>query len=88
MTHQEKIDDVMDWFEFEKVEKAMVALDWQWRTAAEGIPTVQELRREARKRLREAIQSGYSSTGGFTATYSHGVLKLAFIIEGWETDNE
>jgi len=88
MTHQEKIDEVMDWFGFEKVEKAMAALDWQWCTAAEGVPTVQEIRSEARKRLKEAVQSGYSSTVGFAATYSHGVLKLAFIIEEWETSYE
>lgn len=27
---QQHLDSIMDWFEFEKVHKAMTALDWVW----------------------------------------------------------
>ena len=27
---QTRIDEVMDWFDFENVHKAMVVLDWEW----------------------------------------------------------
>ena len=29
-TEQEMIDEVMDCFEFEKVHKTMIALEWKW----------------------------------------------------------
>ena len=73
---QEQIDEVMDSFDFESVEKIMQALNWQWATS-EGmkkeIPDEYEIRRSARKRLQDAVRAGYSSSGGFSARLIEGV---------------
>ena len=73
------IDDIMDNFEFDKVQTAMEALDWQW--AGKGIPSIDELKETAvyllkgasRLRLGEYLDSYWeegiiNSTGGFQAT--------------------
>ena len=73
---QEQIDEVMDTFDFARVEKIMAALDWKWATS-EGnkneIPDEYEIRRSARKRMRDAAKVGYSSSGGFSARLIEGV---------------
>jgi len=73
------IDDIMDNFEFDKVQTAMEALDWQW--AGKGIPSIDELKETAVYLLKSAAelrldaylnshweQGIISSTGGFQAT--------------------
>ena len=69
---QEQIDNIMDSFEFDKVVKMMEATNWTW-ASVNGIPTEQDLRRAARERLRDAVESGASSCGGFRARREHGV---------------
>jgi hypothetical protein len=83
MTEQEQklIDDIMDWFDFEKVGKVMKFLKWSWMTAEEGVPIVPEIRRSARRMLKEAIENKTTiSSGGLKATYVDGYLKLEFIL--------
>jgi len=80
MTHQEKIDEVMDWFDFRKVAKAMAAVEWWWWNAANGVPTEAELRQSARHKLQLAIECGYCGSGGFEAKYEEGVLTLDFVL--------
>jgi len=76
----EMIDEIMDEFNFATVHKAMVALDWKWATSKNYIPTMDELRKEAERLLRDAAdvrldmfkdESWESpilcSTGGFSA---------------------
>ena len=73
------IDDIMDNFDFDRVQTAMEALDWQW--AGKGIPSIDELKETAvyllkgasRLRLGEYLDSYWeegiiNSTGGFQAT--------------------
>ena len=73
------IDDIMDNFEFDKVQTAMEALDWQW--AGKGIPSIEQLRETAVYLLKSAAElrldaylDSYweegiiNSTGGFQAT--------------------
>lgn len=72
---RENIDDILDHFNFDKVHKAMQALDWKW-VAEDGfaIPEVYQLRKEAR-RLMEMVSDNlakgndeyYVGTGGFVA---------------------
>lgn len=45
------IADIMDNFNFKKVQSVMTFLKWKWVSADEGIPTVMEIRREAKKLL-------------------------------------
>ena len=73
------IDDIMDNFDFIKVQNAMFALDWKW--AGIGVPTLDQLINEARQLLKtsaklrlgdylgEYWEEGIiSATGGFQAT--------------------
>jgi hypothetical protein len=86
--NQELIDNILDEFDFEKVHKAMVALDWVWVFAEDGVPTVGELRKAARLLLREAASRDvyYTGSGGFRVTKNADVLKLEFVLEQWEEE--
>jgi hypothetical protein len=75
------IDEIMDEFNFARVHKAMVALDWKWALPSNSIPSMDELRKEAERLLRDVAdvrlnmfkEEDYKmpiicSTGGFSAT--------------------
>jgi hypothetical protein len=75
------IDDIMKEFNFAKVYKAMIALNWKWLDAKEEIPTIEELRATAERLLRDAAKCRLGDfknehwevpivcgTGGFQAT--------------------
>jgi hypothetical protein len=93
MTAQEHIDDVMDHFDFERVHKTMVALDWVWLRAENGIPEPWELRKAARRMLKEVwrTDSGTIATGGFRAEAMHDEdeesLTLTFEVAQWTSDD-
>lgn len=72
-----QIEDIMERFQFDKVHAVMTFLNWTW--ARHGVvPTVQELRDEARRQLAEVVShwikmgspaAGASvASGGFRAT--------------------
>ena len=74
------IDEIMDEFNFAQVHKVMVALDWKWASSKNYIPSMDELRIEAERLLRDAadvrlgmLQDEHwkspitCSTGGFSA---------------------
>lgn len=91
MTHQEAIDEIMDYFDFGKVEQVMVALNWRW---VNGIPSQADLRRQARTLLRRTLDEVsansheyfLTATGGLSATYEQGVLALNFSVASWDVD--
>lgn len=89
MTHEEQIEEIMDYFDFNKVHRAMTALDWAWYDCG-GVPTEAHLRKEARKLLREVSRKepGYAiGTGGFYAKHTEWrKLKLEFHVANWEVD--
>jgi len=76
------VDEILEEFNFNKVRKAMWHLDWKWALAADGIPTIEELKETAERLLRQAAECRLlkeygsvdwgtpilSSTGGFEAT--------------------
>jgi hypothetical protein len=77
-THQlSLIDDIIDEFNFEKVHKAMIALDWKWAISIIGddgslilqVPTLARLKEFARYQLISSIKSGFYSSGGLKAEY-------------------
>jgi hypothetical protein len=94
------IEECMDWFEFERVHKAMVLLDWKWGMDDEAaVPDLPEIRKAARKFIRAAIEqcTGKKFTvgsGGFEATAYRdpdGVLEgvmLRFVLADWYADVE
>lgn len=69
---QGQIDEIMDTFDFERVHKWMLEEEWTW---ADGtVPSVTELRLEARARLKDAASNrGFASCGGFTAIYNEDI---------------
>ena len=90
---QDRIDEIMDNFDFAKVEQAMKAVNWTW-ASTDGVPEQYELRREARrllkdvasKNVRESDMRYAVATGGFKATkYFDGELQLDFILASWDT---
>jgi len=87
----EMIDDIMDNFDFNRVQSAMEALDWQW--AGEGVPSIDRLRETAvyllkgasRLRLGEYLDSYWeegiiNGTGGFQATAYCDEAKTKIIV--------
>ena len=97
------IDEIMDEFNFAKVEKVMDYLDWGW--VGEYV-TMDMLRDEAKRLLREAAklrlgidkhweQGIIYATGGFQATAFCNEdktkiigLDLKFVLAGWDAEIE
>jgi hypothetical protein len=91
---QDAIDGIMDHFKFEQVRQVMELLNWEWVAAEEGIPTVPELRQEARRLLKMAFKEKTDvSTGGFHVRYDSDAdggefIQLMFAVEEWYEDVE
>lgn len=82
-----KINKVMNNFNFEKVHAAMEAMRWEW--WGEGVPTIETLKKVARGLLNDAIDSLISenvpryrtSTGGFSAcAYREGEEIFCYLV--------
>ena len=95
-----KIHNIMKNFDIEKVHAIMKSLDWKW-AFSNGVPTVEELKREAHRLLVDACEEEtYISTGGFRAVYEKEAdraesgdpyIGLEFIVEeceGYEEDDD
>lgn len=93
---QNSIEEIMEYFDFDRVHKAMVALNWTWFDV--GAPTIDDLKRQARRLLDEVaskIENSdegqfYIATGGFKASArryekSPGgiLLELTFEVSRW-----
>lgn len=89
---KEKIVDILNNFDFQKVHNVMTYLNWRWVHAKNGVPTIDELKGEATRLLTTAcIERNCISTGGFRAVYDEGCqgdpdpyIGLEFIIEDCE----
>ena len=84
---QKAIDKIMDWFDFTKVHRTMVALEWKWVSAEDGIPTEPEIRETARRLMEDAIKDKISiATGGFRVHYDKkdDFISLSFVISEWD----
>lgn len=93
MITQEVIDEVLDNFDFEKVEKVMNAIHWRWAMSEEpdGIPTIAEMRKTARKLLKDLSvykkeeNINQTGTGGFYAEIiDNEVVQLRFEVTSVE----
>ena len=67
----QEINRIMDYMEFDRIHKAMVALDWKWRDNPES-PTVDELKEKLLDMLCELFENQCNtiSHGGFTVGYN------------------
>lgn len=96
----EDVEEILDYFDFEKVKKVMDHLNWQWWDT--GIPEIPDLRRKARSLLQTVINGiqktypndvtgdYYTATGGFyvTAKVYEGdpkiYLRLSFYVSDFD----
>lgn len=75
-----KINEIINQFDFKRVQKAMFALDWEW-YSSEGVPSIKEMKDCAKSLLSHASEKIDSTvmTGGFLALHSvDGDLSLSF----------
>ena len=81
--YETQIENILESFDFGRVEKAMKALNWKYWTSdfKEYFPNIQELKKTAKECLEHAIKCNFSETGGFLATHEFGVLNLYFVLE-------
>lgn len=96
MDSQKHVDEIMDWFDFNRVAQVMKFLDWEW-LMEDGlrVPCESEIREKCRKYLSQvydkAVRQGRKyemRTGGFTYLYDpqESYMKLDFVVAGWETN--
>jgi hypothetical protein len=98
LENQEDVDNIINNFQFDRVEKVMKVLNWEWIDA--GIPSIEQIRDKARSLLIEAKRYVSTSTKfeseyrvsicGFTVD-AHKVgnsdkvyLRLAFEVAEWD----
>lgn len=89
MSDEDRINQIMDWFDFRKVYDTMVALEWKW---GEETPFEAEIREQARKLLNQLVKvtdCAAIGTGGLVAYRENGELGLRFIVCDWSViENE
>jgi len=86
----EAIGNIMDNFDFDKVHEVMSLLKWEWVGTENGVPSKSELRSEARRLLKMAINDKTRvSTGGFEVDYINdgdGFVELKFVVSQWDSE--
>jgi hypothetical protein len=101
MKKKKQIRKIMENFNFRSIEEVMRYRDWQWynkESQTSVVPSIVQLEEAVVKRLEEAWKqwkedgqekcngiTWISSTGGFRAECTNGLLRLAFELEDWET---
>lgn len=85
---QKKIDEIMDWFNFEKVHHAMKTLGWEWQ--GKGTPEIPTLRKTSRSLLKQVLSSKYDQvrSGGLEASYYNDCLTLRFVLQHWTSEGD
>ena len=92
------IDNVMDWFNFERVHDVMTFLEWKWYNSSTdtGVPSVPELRQFAREQIWATVNSMQRKNkteseimcGGFQTRswIEEGeiYISIQFVLEGWD----
>lgn len=94
----EVIDDILDNFDFERVKKAMDALEWRYYDSPDSIVSIAELRKMARYLLNSAnnqkpSEHWFTGCGGFEIErwmYPGDTKKyffLKFVVSEWSNAN-
>lgn len=86
-----QITEILLWFDWDKVHKAMVALNWTWRN---GVPSELNLVQESIRHLHEAIRycttspdtSFFTGSGGLQVGVEDNILTLRFVVSDWTAD--
>lgn len=89
---QEMIDEAINGFDFEKVRKAMVALDWKWLVnGVVMIPEIRDIKKIARMLIERIGEDCLCiGTGGFEVCYDKDeeLLTLRFKIDSLSIDTD
>jgi hypothetical protein len=89
-TFKEHWEQIIKWYDFEKVKKTMDALNWTWFDSDQP-PSIGRIVESARDICKSAYdRNSTASTKGFSATYNkeEDILFLEFIVEEWNTEYE
>jgi hypothetical protein len=88
-----EIDDIMERFDWERVQRTMKALNWTWARSHPDVPTIDQLKSTARECLEQVVRTykespgwNFVATGGFYARIydfkaGNTELNLAFEVE-------
>lgn len=96
---QNKIDNIMDNFNFQMVAAAMKYFQWSWAGAKNGVPNILEIEETAKRLLVDAAyEKTQIATGGLRAVYEKDeenpddpFIQLEFILtdcEGFDEDED
>jgi hypothetical protein len=91
MAKEEQIEEILDEFDFYKVQRVMNTLNWKWYNKGNvyEIPSVGQMRKHARKLLEECFNgNSYAASGGFWASREDGGLSLKFVVEDMWVEEE
>lgn len=86
--YETQIKQIVTWFDWEKVRRAMVALKWAWAGSEQEdyIPSMGEIVLSGIEYLKEVSKHNDSccGSGGFVARNDDGYLSLAFVVSDWD----
>lgn len=93
----EMIDNIMDNFDFSRVAKTMLALNWKWCISVDNeVPQEYDIRKAARKLMKHVPETFhkeeyYTGTGGLyvRAWYENTelvLMELTFVVAEWRED--
>jgi len=90
------LSELHDNFNWHKVHKAMIAVQWYWYlgqdssgTENKGIPSLETIKNHAHRLITDAysMDSGSISSGGFSVGWENDEMYLQFIFEQTETES-
>jgi hypothetical protein len=84
----DRVDFIMDNFDFSRVARTMELLEWIWASSEGAVPDESEIRFFARQIMKEFISKNREngdrvSTGGFQVSVREDELVLEFVLEEW-----
>lgn len=99
---EKHIDEVMTWFDFQKVHQIMVHMDWKWVGTENKVPEIIEMKQLVCEYM-EKLYNNYSKcerccistgSGGFDIRYTKGIdngkpfdsFAVAFNLTYWDTE--
>ena len=92
LSEQDIIEDILDEFDFSKVQQVMEHLDWTWHDS-DGVPTLGQLRKAARSLMKICIdyEEYTTASGGFWVqkrTFDGDPFyRLMFVVAEWDNHN-
>jgi len=87
--HREAIEDIMENFEWGKVQRIMQTLKWTWSDSV-GVPSIMEMQAAARYGLEAVCREKllFWGSGGFRAERFGNTLRLAFEVTDCDFESD